>query len=273
MENLQVTVLGRDNEQPKEVFVRSFDSVHIALGMSVGVLSKANEDALGVATLGVEAMLVLADGHWGREASELAVTQAVELLGPEIRPAKDSETRARLFALHEQINTELYERAMAAPGASSSETTLIACHIKAAAEAKYLYWSSFGDSFLYLLRNGALKQLNTLNARWLGYLSKLSERSETRSILMRFISDEARYVGVASGLETGIEKLEAGDLIFLCSDGLMGSDTQPDHSTLEAVTAILKADRPLIAKAESLIHAAIDRGEEDNVSCVLAHVV
>lgn len=273
MENLQITVLGRDNEQHNEVFVRSIDSAHIALGMSVGVLSKANEDAIGVATLGGESMLAVADGHWGREASELAVTKAIELLSPEVRPAKDSETRARLFALHEQVNNELYEKAVSAPGASAAETTLIACHVKATASGKYLYWSSFGDSFLCLLRDGELKQLNTLNACWLGYLSKLSEQATTRSILMKFISDEARYVGVASGLETGIEKLEAGDLLFLCTDGLMGSDTEPAPATLEAVTGILKADRPLIAKADSLIHAALERGEEDNVSCVLAQIL
>ena len=271
-ELLKATIFGRDHEARGESFSLVLQSSTIALGTSVGVTTKPNEDALGVSMLDSETVLAIADGHWGRDASELAISKAVELLHPHIRPSKDSETRARLFSLYDQVNTELYELATSAPGASASETTLIVCHVKEAPSGKYLYWSSFGDSYLFLLRKGELNQLNSLNQFWLGYLSKLSENADSRSILMRFLSDEARYVGVASGLETGIEKLEPGDILFLCSDGLIGSDYEPDPAILAGFREILFSELSVKWKVEKLIESALQRGEQDNISCLVAQV-
>ena len=268
----KIAVLGRDHESKGEVYFQALISTGVGYGTSSGVTSKPNEDALGVAVSGSETVLAIADGHWGRDASELAISKAVELLRVENQPSRDSETRARLFALFEQVNNDLYELAVSAPGAPAPETTLIVCHIKQAVSGKYLYWSSFGDSYLFLLRAGSLKQLNSLNPFWLGYLSRLSEKSDTRSILMKFLSEEARYVGVASGLETGIEKLEPGDVIFLCTDGLVGSDTRPETSVLESICATLTSNLSLEAKVERLIASALDRGEADNISCVMAQI-
>jgi serine/threonine protein phosphatase PrpC len=266
----KLTVFGKDHESKGEIFSQALESSNIACGTSVGVTSKPNEDCIGASVAGPEIVLAIADGHWGRDASEMAVSKAVDLIRADSRSSKDSETRARLFALFEQINTELYEVAMSAPGAPVSETTLIVCHVKEAPSGKYLYWSSFGDSFLFLLRNGKLKQLNSLNAFWLGYLSKLSENTDTKSILMRFLASEARYVGVASGLETGIEKLDSGDLLFLCTDGLVGSDCAPEPSILDGIRDVLASDLSPASKVERLISSALARGEMDNISCILA---
>jgi serine/threonine protein phosphatase PrpC len=267
---LQLTIFGRDHQVRGEIYCRELAPAKAALGTSPGVTAKPNEDAAGVSVHGKEMVLAIADGHWGREASEIAVTKAMELQGPEIRPSRESETRARLFSLFEQVNITLYEMALAAPGASTPETTLMVCHIKEDASQKYLYWSSFGDSYLFLLREGQWEQLNTLQPRWLGYLSRLSEKAETRSILMRFLADEARYVGVASGLETGIEKLNPGDTLFLCTDGLLGSDKDPDPAVLEGIKGLLGADIPPGDRVEKMISSALARGERDNISCVVA---
>ena len=268
----KATIFGRHHESEGKMYVQALEAATIALGISAGVTSKPNEDAIGVSVLGPEMVLAIADGHWGRDASEIAITKAADLLRADSRPSRDSETRARLFALFDQVNTKLYEMASSAPGASASETTLIVCHIKQAPSGKYLYWASFGDSFLFLLRNGELKQLNSLNPFWLGYLSKLSETANTQSILMRYLSNEARYVGVASGLDTGIEKLEPGDVIFLCTDGLIGSDCEPEPSILAGFREILMSDLPLRLKVEKVIASALGRGETDNISCIVAQV-
>lgn len=267
-----ITIFGKDHEEPGSIFSRAWDGLNIAFGTSPGVTVKPNEDALAVAVLDSEIILAIADGHWGREASELAVSKAVSLLGPDNRPSKDSETRARLFALYEHINAVLFDQASSAPGSSTPETSLIVCHVKAAASEKYLYWSSFGDSYLFLLRNRELTQLNSLNAFWLGYLSKLSENATTKTILMRFLSEEARYVGVASGLETGIEKLEQGDMVFLCTDGMVGSDYDPNPDILAELGRILSSEGRLKMKVDNMIGAALRRGERDNISCVLAEI-
>lgn len=269
----KIIIFGREHESKGEIYFRALESSSVAFGTSVGVTSKPNEDCLGVSMSGSEMVLAIADGHWGRDASEIAVSKAVDLIRADTRPAQDSETRARLFSLFEQVNTKLYEIATSAPGASASETTLIVCHVKEAPSGKYLYWASFGDSYLFLLRNGEWKQLNSLNAFWLGYLSKLSENANTKSILTRFLSSEARYVGVPSGLETGIERLETGDTVFLCTDGLLGSDCAPEQSVVDGMKRILKSELSLASRVEQMIASALDRGEEDNVSCVAASIL
>lgn len=268
----KVIVLGRHHESQGQVYVEALDAFQIALGTSAGITAKPNEDAISVSVLGPEVILAIADGHWGREASEIAVTSAADLLRPDSSASRDSETRARLFALYDQVNTRLYEIATSAPGASAAETSLIACHLKQTASGRFLYWASFGDSFLFLFRHGDLVQLNTLQPFWLGYLSKLSETATTYSIRLRYLAEEARYVGVASGLETGIEPLEPGDMLFLCTDGLVGSDRDPDPSILMEFRKILASDVPVKAMVDRMIASALNRGERDNISCVVARV-
>ena len=158
---------------------------------------------------------------------------------------------------------------MANPGASAPETTLIVCHLKQIDSEKYLYWSSFGDSFLFVVRRGELIQLNSLNAYWLGMLSRLSENSQARQLILKSLFGESRYVGVADGLETGIEKLQPDDMVLLCTDGLIGSDESVPDSVVQKFQIILNGQIPLKKKVIELIRSALGRGEKDNVSCIL----
>jgi len=267
-----ITILGRDHDARGAIYLQSLDPLPVALGTSAGTTAKPNEDAVGVSALGKELVLAIADGHWGREAAEIGVSKAMELLSPESPPVTEIEIRARLFSLFEQVNHQLYDLAASSPGAVTPETTLIVCYVKESEAGKVLYWASFGDSYLFLLRKGMLNQLNSLNPRWLGYLSKLSEKAETRSLLMKFLTTEARYVGVANGLETGIEKLEPGDIVFLCTDGLIGVDHDPNPAQLYGVRMLLMSDLSIESKVERAIAAALARGEKDNVTCLAALV-
>ena len=113
----RIMILGRDHELKGEIYSQSVESSNVALGTSVGVTSKPNEDAIGLTTVGRELVLAIADGHWGREASEIAISKAMERISPDIRLSRESETRARLFSLFEQVNSLLYEMGTAAPGA------------------------------------------------------------------------------------------------------------------------------------------------------------
>jgi serine/threonine protein phosphatase PrpC len=264
------TILGRDHDAKGEIFLQSLDSQPVALGTSAGTTTKPNEDAVGASSLGMELVLAIADGHWGREAAEIGVSKAMELLSFEGSPVTESETPARLFSLFEQVNERIYDMAASSPGAVTPETTLIVCHIRDADAGKVLYWASFGDSYLFLLRGQVLNQLNSLNPRWLGYLSKLSEKAETRSLLMQYLNDKARYVGVANGLETGIEKLQPGDIVFLCTDGLIGVDRDPNPAQLYGIRMLLMSDLSIDAKVEKAIASALGRGEKDNITCLAA---
>lgn len=91
-------------------------------------------------------------------------------------------------------------------------------------------------------------------------------------ISIEYQSERARYVGVATGLEGGIEKLAYGDLLFLCTDGLIGSDKEPDATVLGGIMDVLNSAASLESKVEIIIRSALARGEEDNISCVMARI-
>ena len=147
-----VVIYGRDNEVPNEIHCQVLENSKTGLGSSEGTTSKPNEDCLGIAILGNDLLLAIADGHWGRGASELAIQKATAMFhSPDMLPT-ENEIRARFYALFEQINQELFEKALEVPGASAPETTLIVCHLTEIQSEKYLYWSSFGDSFLFVFR-------------------------------------------------------------------------------------------------------------------------
>ena len=166
----------------------------------------------------------------------------------------------------------LFEMAMTNPGSPTPETTLIVCHLRKTSKGKLLFWSSFGDSYLFILRDGELRQLNSLNPYWLGMLSKLSENTEKKAIHLKYLSGDSRYVGVADGLETGIENVQSGDVIFLCTDGLIGSDTEISEDMANNLKVILTSAAPLDVKVKELVLSALSRGEIDNVSCVVAWI-
>ena len=263
----KITIFGRDHQSKGKIYIQTLDSPGIALGTSAGVTDKWNEDGIGASVRGQELVLAIADGHWGREASEIAISKAVALFD-QSTSSSNAEIQARLFSLFEQVNTELF--ALAKASTVTPETTLIVCHIEEVESGKSMHWASFGDSYLFLLHDQHIRQLNTLYPRWLGYLSKLSENPEIRSILVKALTDETSYVGVAGGLESGIEAVFPGDIIFLCTDGLLGSDSEPDPSVVDGLKEILRSDLPLGARMERVIASSLERGEKDNVSCVTA---
>lgn len=272
MDNQQkIAIYGREYETPSEIYSPSIENLNIGFGISVGVTKRANEDCIGISTLKTDMVLSIADGHWGSEASHLAISKVIEFLNPDIRLSKGNEARARLFSLFEQINCELFQSAMKFPGAPAAETTLIVCYVTETPKGKYLYWASFGDSYLFIFRDGKLQQLNSLNKYWLGMLSKLSENAEA-GIPLKYLSGESHYIGVASGLETGIEKLSSGDTVFLCTDGLIGSDNEVPEAVAQNIQTILSANSPINLKAKDIIKFALDRGEIDNISCIIAPI-
>jgi PPM family protein phosphatase len=271
-ESNAIAVYGRDHESLNEIYCQKLEHSNIAYGISVGVTTKANEDCLGISISEDEALLAVADGHWGREASELAIDKALEMSRSMLRPAKENETRARFYALFEQINQELFVMGMTHPGALAPETTLIVCQLKEFQSEKYLYWASFGDSYLFIFRNNRLIQVNSLNAYWLGMLSRISESNKSRQLTLKSLFGESRYIGVADGLETGIEKLHSGDIILLCTDGLIGSDQSVPEIVDKNIRKVLATTASLDNLVRNMIKSALDRGETDNVSCIFAQI-
>jgi serine/threonine protein phosphatase PrpC len=63
-------------------------------------------------------------------------------------------------------------------------------------------------------------------------------------------------------LEESHDRLEPGDIILLCSDGLSGAVRDDE-------IARILTESPLAAAADRLIERALDQGARDNVSAVV----
>jgi protein phosphatase len=125
-----------------------------------------------------------------------------------------------------------------------------------------------GDSRAYLVRSGEIRQLTTdhtlVNEQVRrGILSDSEARNHpSRNILTRAVGSHGQVM-----VDITEEKLEPGDFLLLCSDGLYTMIDDP--AILQIVTR--NAAEPDKA-CQSLIGAANDRGGEDNITVILLKV-
>lgn len=228
-------------------------------------------------------LLVVADGIGGHKAgdiaSKLAVTTLYESLAwfldrdqmEETRPQRNTgELNANNFIekrLHKAIedaNTKIYEYAQDHPDiASNMGTTLTTALIW----HQLLILAHVGDSRAYLYRNGTLHQL-TEDHSFVGQLIRRGQlpaeayyEHPRRNVITRALG---QFPEVRVDLRT--ERLQAGDKLLLCSDGLweMIRDSQ--------IEAYLQKSQDLSAIATSMLNEAIANGGPDNISIIIGEI-
>ncbi len=131
----------------------------------------------------------------------------------------------------------------------------------------YALIAHVGDSRIYRLRNSGLKQLTQdetmaqLSVE-MGYLKP----EEVPGHPQGHILIQALGVGGLEEVNTRIEKVEAGDIYLLCSDGLydMVSDKRIHEILHESTVAQGACGR--------LVEAALHNGGRDNVTAILVEV-
>jgi serine/threonine protein phosphatase PrpC len=235
----------------------------------VGLKRRQNEDAL--LALEEEGLFVVADGVGGRKAGELASAITVDTFqayASRLRDAVDvfsqegDHTRrlAVLRLLEEVANTasnRVYETAEST-GRQGMTTTLAAAIVGGGVA----FVVHVGDSRIYLLRDGQLRQLTEDHSlvnemvRTGGMTREEAARSRYRNVITRAVG---LYPNVQA--DTLAVELIEGDRILICSDGL--SDlVQPDL----LVTLLRKAE--VHDAVESLVDAALDAGGKDNITVI-----
>ena len=124
--------------------------------------------------------------------------------------------------------------------------------------------ANVGDSRAYLYRLGELRQLsydqnfaNELRTR-LGLSEDRVRTMPNRHVLTMAVGPFEHVL-----VRTHVERLEAGDRVLLCSDGLHGP---VDHAT---ISRLVGAYRQLSHSVEALIDCALQNGGPDNVTAVL----
>ena len=239
----------------------------------VGRRRKLNEDNFLVAP--EPNLYAVCDGMGGHNAGEVASKMAIETLQAFIEKSHREKEITWPYGLDVNLsfdgnrlktavklaNKKVFRAADNREDYTGMGTTAVAALVS----EKVLTVGSAGDSRCYLVRGGKLTQL-TRDDSWVsaalgeGILnSDEIERHPLRNVI-------TKAVGAKETIELDVveQKLEAGDLVLLCSDGLhaMLSNDQ----ILATLTPFPERLEEAVGK---LIDAANEAGGKDNVSVVL----
>jgi serine/threonine protein phosphatase PrpC len=245
-----------------------------------GRVRPANEDAFVVADMSADMataasrgprfevgsrgiLLAVSDGMGGAEAGEVASALVLESL----RDHLDDSCRASDIMQSVQCAVEAANRdvvvAAREPGQGGMGATLVAALVHRA----LAHIASVGDSRVYLVRDGEIRQLTTdqsyvevlIGAGMITREEALN--SPYRNIILQAMGrrDEVRVALLRLGMRRG-------DVFLLCSDGL--SNKVADDELLRIV-----GEGPSHEQVcARLVALANERGGEDNITVVLAEV-
>ena len=228
----------------------------------VGLVRAGNEDSVHCGTV----VFTVADGLGGHAAGEVASQLAVESLAA-VDPTARGDIQGAQETLAEAVreaNRVVHAAAQDDPSRAGMGTTLTAAVVHEGQAAL----AHVGDSRAYLHRAGDLRQLTkdhtaAQEAVDAGHLTpeQAAHHPERHAL--------ARAVGLGAEVEVDTPpplRLEAGDRLLLCSDGLI------DPVSDEAIGRILE-DHPEPAQAcDALVQAALDGGGPDNVTVLVVRV-
>lgn len=251
------------------------DSLEIVNQSDVGRRRPHNEDS----TLSDPArgLVILADGMGGYKAGEVASAIAATTVHHEIvsglkhvrqrQLSKSDKLHAESGVVRNAIitaNSRIYSTAQKEPECHGMGTTIVVCLF----HNDCVTVAHVGDSRIYRQRAGHFSQvtrdhslIQELIDRGL-YGPEDAARNAPKNLVTRALGIEPEVkVDVAE------EKVEAGDLYLLCSDGLNDMvDDEEIHLTLGKYTG------NLVRAAEELIRKANANGGKDNTSIILVRV-
>jgi len=232
----------------------------------VGMIRSGNEDNFAVDANGSRGIFIVADGMGGHAAGEVASEMAVQIVLREIKDVSDvtdgSVTKAlgdalRLAnrAIHDRTITEVDKQGM---GTTASVLVL--------AESRYLI-GQVGDSRIYLLRDGALKQL-TKDHSYVQEQVDLGNLTPEQARYHPYSNVITRCVGASPDVEPDLYAGESrtGDVFLVASDGLTGM--VDDRRLAQLLMSRAEPER----KVQALISEANGRGGLDNITAVVVHV-
>ena len=205
-------------------------------------------------------LFVVADGMGGHNAGERASSYAVEVLLANIRKSKERNPVKVLRYAMEHANDSVYQEAMTKERCRGMGTTMVAATIL----KDTLYITNVGDSRLYVIGNG-IRQITHDHSlvEEMVRMGKLTEE-EGRN------HPDKNIITRALGAEKTVDvdffdlKLEPGNTILMCSDGL--SNMVEDRKMEEIIT---NPDKDITWKGDTLIREANQNGGKDNIAVIL----
>jgi serine/threonine protein phosphatase PrpC len=237
---------------------------------SPGPVRENNEDFVGFwqpqtqeekRSLG--ALAALADGVGGMDRGEVASRLAVETSIAVFREAKGEQTPQQLLTqMFNAANLAVYDKGMENHGKSRMATTLCLAIMR----NDEIVVGNVGDSRVYLVRKGEIRQLSTDHS-YVGMQQKFGLISEQDAKTSEHRSVLTRSVGQDPVIRVDLEQTTAfkGDRVVLCSDGLYAHVADGEIAEIVMRLSPAQACRQLVALAES-------RGTDDNLSIQVVNI-
>ena len=205
-------------------------------------------------------LLIVADGMGGHNAGDLASRYTVQEMLAYIKESEEDRPVPLLSMAIHHANEQVLEKAESEKELEGMGTTLVAATI----QNEYLYVANVGDSRLYLFDDG-IEQI-THDHSLVEEMIRIGElqRKDAKNHPDRNVITRAIGVRVPVRVDFFDVKLEHGDRILLCSDGL--TNMVEDERILE----IVRKNSSIENAAVMLVDEANKNGGKDNISVVLA---
>lgn len=229
-----------------------------------GLVRDVNEDAFLVD----DRCLAVADGLGGHKAGEVASRMAIELLGAlgSSMPSTDEEWRGLIRTVNQAVLAAgRFDRRFRGMGTTLTLAALV---------ADDLVVTHVGDSRAYLLHDGQIQQLTEDHSlvQTLVSTGTITEE-EAMQHISRNVITSAIGVDEVPRIDVIRTKVQPGDLVIVCTDGLSSLVTGDEIRSIAAETmAGSDIQTGPQAVADALTAKALERGGFDNVTVLVGLV-
>ena len=211
------------------------------------------------------ALFVVSDGMGGHErgevASELTIQKVKEYYYQDIQ----NDIPTALQEAIKKANASILQKIAATGESGTGNNTMGATCVAAVLHEQTLYVANIGDSRVYVLRAGQLRQItrdHSVVAQLVesGEITPAEARvHEKRNVIYRSLGQPEVEIDLFS------EPVQKGDILILCTDGLCGVLEDED---LRAIVEHTSPDESV----QRLIERANAEGGPDNVTAIVVRV-
>lgn len=224
-----------------------------------GRVRDKNEDNLGFFNTTNGQVALICDGMGGHSAGMLASEIAVNSIREYFESNIYDDIEKAIEDAFKYANNQVFDEASDNAELLGMGTTCAFILVK----DNFIYHAHVGDSRIYMLRDGALKQL-TKDHTYVQQLLDKGELSKEEVTNHPRKNELLRAIGVSNDIEVELipNPIEAknGDVFLICSDGLtsMVNEITIEYSLNQDISSQEKANR--------LTELAINEGGYDNIS-------
>lgn len=231
------------------------------------MIRSGNEDNFFADVDQAGGLFVVADGMGGHAAGEVASEMAVSIISRELK-----DVRRREHLLSEELlaralklaNAEIYARTIAEEDKHGMGTTVSVLMV---GKGQYVV-AQVGDSRVYLLRDGALRQL-TKDHSYVQEQVDAGMLTPEQARYHPYSNVITRCVGAGGDVQpdTYVGEVRPGDRFLVASDGLTG---MVDDRRLQQLLMARATPQRLV---DALISEANGRGGLDNITAIVVSIL